>query len=43
MYGALLPLFRKGGHRYYVIFIDDFSLFTWIYFLETWAQMLIAY
>jgi hypothetical protein len=37
------PFVLKGGYHYYVIFIDDFSRFTWIYCLETRAQVLTAY
>jgi hypothetical protein len=37
------PFILKGGHRYYVILIDDFSRFTWIYFLESQAQVLTTY
>jgi hypothetical protein len=30
-------------HHYYVIFIDDFFRFTWIYFLESRAQVITTY
>ncbi|KAJ3703988.1 hypothetical protein LUZ61_007693 [Rhynchospora tenuis] len=29
------PIISKDGFRYYVIFVDDFTHYTWIYFLKT--------
>jgi hypothetical protein len=29
------PLLSINGFHYYVLFVDDFSLFTWIYFLRS--------
>ena len=37
----LFPL--KGGSRYFVIFVDDFSLYTWIYLLHHRSEFVSIY
>ena len=34
-----IPITTQGGSRYFVIFVDDFSIYTWIYLFKNHSEL----
>jgi hypothetical protein len=37
------PFVSEGGHKYFIIFIYDFTHHTWIYFMKHHSEVLAIY
>lgn len=37
------PIMSNEGHRYYVLFVDDFSHFTWVYLLRNKSKVISSF
>lgn len=37
--GGHAPVLSRRGFKFYIIFIDDYSRFTWIYFLRSKSEV----
>ena len=40
---GLAPIPTEGGSRYFVIFVDDFSRYTWIYLIHHRSELVSIY
>jgi transposase InsO family protein len=40
MFGGISPMISHAQYKYFVTFIDDFSRYTWVYFLRSKSEVM---